>query len=92
VHFLVPSKINLNQGYHQIPLHSDSRSLIMFSTHASISHAAEIFQRKVSDAICGIPCIKNTSDDIYVGDRDNDTHDLHLCHTNSMSRGYQLTC
>lgn len=82
------SKIDLNQGYHQIPLHSDSRPLTTFSTHVGLfrykrlnfglSCAAEIFQKKVSNAIHGIPCVKNISDDIYVGGIDNDTHDLHL--------------
>ncbi|KAL9956135.1 hypothetical protein ACROYT_G037569 [Oculina patagonica] len=43
-----------------------------------ISFAAEIFQKKVSDAIQGIPCVKNISDDIYVGGIDKDTHDHHL--------------
>ena len=47
------SKIDLNQGYHQIPLHSDSRLLTTFSTHVllfrykrlnfGLSSAAEIF-------------------------------------------------
>lgn len=82
------SKIDLNQGYHQIPLHPDSRPLTTFSTHVGlfryrrlnfgISCAAEIFQKKVSDAIQGIPCVKNISDDIYVGGIDKDTHDQHL--------------
>ena len=82
------SKIDLNQGYHQIPLHSDSRLLTTFSTHVGLfpykrlnfglSCAADIFQRKVSDAICGIPCAKKIKDDIHVGDIDNDTHVLHL--------------
>ena len=82
------SKIDLNQGYHQIPLHSDSRPLTTFSTHVGLfrykrlnfglSCAAEIFQKKVSDTINGIPCVKNISDDIYVGGPDKDTHDQHL--------------
>ena len=82
------SKIDLNQGYHQIPLHSDSRPLTTFSTHVGLlrykrlnfglSCAAEIFQKKVSDAIRGIPCVKNISDDIYIGGIDNDTHDQYL--------------
>ncbi len=82
------SKIDLNQGYHQIPLHPDSRPLTTFSTHVGlfryrrlnfgISFTAEIFQKKVSDAIQGIPCVKNISDDIYVGGIDKDTHDHHL--------------
>ena len=82
------SKIDLNQGYHQIPLHPDSRALSTFSTHVGLfqykrlnfglSCAAEIFQKKVGDAIRGIPCVKNISDDIYVGGADKDTHDRHL--------------
>ncbi|KAL9965833.1 hypothetical protein ACROYT_G029685 [Oculina patagonica] len=82
------SKIDLNQGYHQIPLHPDSRPLTTFSTRVGlfrfrrlnfgISCATEIFQKKVSDAIQGIPCVKNISDDIYVGGIDKDTHDQHL--------------
>ena len=82
------SKIDLNQGYHQIPLHPDSRQFTTFSTHVGLfrykrlnfglSCAAEIFQKKVSDTINGIPCVKNISDDIYVGGTDKDTHDQHL--------------
>ena len=82
------SKIDLNQGYHQIPLHPDSRALSTFSTHVGLfqykrlnfglSCAVEIFQKKVGDAIRGIPCVKNISDDIYVGGADQDTHDRHL--------------
>ena len=30
------SKIGLNQGYHQIPLHPDSKSLTTFSTHVGL--------------------------------------------------------
>ena len=82
------SKIDLNQGYHQIPLHPDSRALSTLSTHVGLfqykrfkfglSCAAEIFQKKVGDAIRGIPCVKNISDDIHVGCADQDTHDRHL--------------
>ena len=82
------SKIDLNQGYHRIPLHPDSKSLTTFSTHVGLyrykrlnfglSCAAEVFQKKVSDAIRGIPCLKNISDDIYIGGVDNDDHDQHL--------------
>ncbi|CAB4034151.1 Pol poly, partial [Paramuricea clavata] len=39
------------------------------------SGMAEIFQKKVSDAVRGIPCVKNISDDIYIGGIDNDDHD-----------------
>ncbi|XP_044170588.1 uncharacterized protein K02A2.6-like [Acropora millepora] len=82
------SKIDLNQGYHQIPLHSYSRQFTTFSTHLGLfrykrlnfglSCAAEVFQKKVSDILNDIPCVKNISDDIYVGGTDKDTHDCHL--------------
>ena len=82
------SKIDLNQGYHQIPLHPNSRPLTTFSTHIGLfrykrlnfglSCAAEVFQKKVSDAIRGIPCVKNISDDIYIGGVDQEAHDRHL--------------
>ena len=32
----------------------------------------------MSDILNGIPCVKNISDDIYVGGTDKDTHDFHL--------------
>ena len=82
------SKIDLHQVHHQILLHSDSRPLTTFSTHVELfrykplnfglSCATEIFQKKVSDTINGIPCVKNIIDDIYVGGPDKDTHDQHL--------------
>ena len=69
-------------------LHSDSRQFTTFSTHVGLfrykrlnfglSCAAEVFQKKVSDTLNGIPCVKNTRDDIYVGGTDKDTHDYHL--------------
>ena len=84
----VLSKIDLNQGYHQIPLQSDSKQFTTLSTYIGLFHykrlnfglscAAEVFQKKVSDALNGIPCVKNISDDIYVGGTDKDTHDYHL--------------
>ena len=55
------SKIDLNQGYHQIPLHSDSRQFTTFSTHVGLfrykllnfglSCAAEVFQKKVTPSM-----------------------------------------
>jgi len=81
-------KIDRNQGYHQIPLHSDSKQFTTFSTDVGLFHykrlnfglsyAAEAFQKKVSDTISGIPCVNNISDDIYVGGPDKDAHDQHL--------------
>ena len=82
------SKIDLNQGYHQFPIHEDSRHLTTFSTHVGLyrykrlnfglSCAAEIFQRKVGDAIAGIQGVRNISDDIYIGGVDKAQHDERL--------------
>ena len=82
------SSIDLNQRYHQIPLHSDSRQFMTFSTHVGLFHykrlnfglsyAANIFQMEVSDTINGIPCAKNISDGIYVGGTEKNTNDQHL--------------
>ena len=42
-------------------------------------HALQKSSRgQVSDLIRGIPCVKNISDDVYVGGIDSDTHDQHL--------------
>ena len=95
------SKIDLNQGYHQFPLHEDSRNLTTFSTHVGLyrykrlnfglSCAAEIFQRKVGDAIAGIQGVRNISDDIYVGGVDKAQHDERLVQVLSRLKENQLT-
>ena len=43
-----------------------------------LSCAAEIFQKKVSDAIRGLPGIRNISDDIYIGGIDEEQHNERL--------------
>ena len=92
IHYLngckVFSKIDLNQRYHQISLHPDSKPLTTFSTHVGLfrykrlnfglSYAVDIFQKKVIDAMQGMLCFKNISDDIYIGGVDHDNHDRHL--------------
>jgi len=82
------SKLDLNQGYHQILLHPESRHLTTFSTHIGLwrykrlnfgmSCSAEIFQKQISDVITGIPGVRNISDDIYVGGADSEQHDNRL--------------
>ena len=95
------SKIDLNQGYHQLPLHPDSRHLTTFSTHVGLyrykrlnfglSCAAEIFQRKVGDATRGIPGVRNISDDIYIGGIDEAQHDDGLIKVLQRLKENQLT-
>ena len=83
------SKLDLKQGYHQILLHPESRYLTTFSTHViglyrykrlnfGMSCSAEIFQKRISDVIAGIPGTRNISDDIYIGGKDDDEHDHRL--------------
>ena len=82
------SKLDLKQGYHQIMLHPESRHLTTFSTHIGLwrykrlnfgmSCSAEIFQKKISDVVSGIPGVRNISDDIYIGGSDKAQHDERL--------------
>ena len=82
------SKIDFKQGHHQISLHPDSKPLTIFSTpvglfryrrlNFGICCAIAIFQKKVSDATRGIPCVKNISVDLYACGVDDDDHDRNL--------------
>ena len=70
------SKFDLNQGYHQVLLHPDSRHITTFSTHSGllrykrlsfgINAAAEKFQNVIASAISDIPNVKNISDDVII--------------------------
>jgi hypothetical protein len=81
------SKLDLNQGYHQLDLHPDSRHITTFTTHKGlfrykrlnfgISSASEIFQNAIANAISGIQGAKNISDDILIHARTpQDHHDI----------------
>ena len=66
------SKLDLNQGYHQLPLHPDSRHITTslsplrcLDTNVSFS-AAEMFQDVIVSAISDIPSVKNISDDVII--------------------------
>ncbi|KAK3752456.1 hypothetical protein QZH41_007498 [Actinostola sp. cb2023] len=79
------SKIDLNQGYHQLELDADSRNITTFATHLGlfrykrlsfgINSAAEIFQKAIEEAVQGIEGARNISDDIIVFDKQQDDHD-----------------
>lgn len=70
------SKLDLNQGYHQLSLHPDSRHITTFSTHIGlfrykrhrfgINAAAEKFQNVIASAIRDLPNVKNISDDVII--------------------------
>ncbi|XP_039265621.2 uncharacterized protein LOC120341213 [Styela clava] len=74
--YKVFSKLDLNQGYHQIKLHPDSRHITTFSTHIGlyrykrlnygVNAASEKFQYLIEQALHGLRGVKNISDDIYI--------------------------
>ena len=82
------SKLDLNQGYHQLELAPESRYITTFTTHLGlrrykrlnfgISSAAEVFQNKIQTTLEGIPGVRNMSDDIIVYAKDQATHDQNL--------------
>jgi hypothetical protein len=82
------SKLDLNQGYHQLLLAPESRYITTFSTHIGlfrykrlnfgISCAAEIFQNAISKVLNGIPGTINVSDDILIYAATKEEHDDRL--------------
>ena len=82
------SKIDMRMGFHQFVLSEDSRDITTFTTHAGlyrykrlsfgICSAPEIYQRKISDMIGGIPGVVNLADDIVVHGRTQVEHDNRL--------------
>ena len=82
------SKIDLNQGYHQIELEESSRYITTFSTHVGlrrykrlsfgVSSAAEVFQNIISEVISNVPGAINISDDILVFGKSKEDHDRNL--------------
>ena len=85
---LVFSKLDLNNGYHQLELHEESRYITTFSTHCGlrrykslkfgINSAADIFQNAIRNCIQDIPGSINVSDDILIFGRNQETHDASL--------------
>ncbi len=82
------SKLDMNQGYHQLELEPTSRFITIFATHRGlfrykrlhfgINCAAEIFDDAIRQTISGIPGVVNRSDDILVTGRDRSEHDKNL--------------
>ena len=81
-------KLDLNQGYTQLELASESRYITTFGTHMGlmrykrlnfgISSAPEIFQNVIRETLEGIDGAKNISDDILVFGKSQEEHDQHL--------------
>ena len=82
------SKLDLNQGYHQLLLAPESRYITTFSTHIGlfrykrlnfgVSCAAEIFQNAITNILNDIPGCLNVSDDILVHGQTKQEHDARL--------------
>ena len=79
------SKLDLNQGYHQLELDPNSRYITTFSTHKGlrrytrlpfgVTSAAEVFQATINQILEDIPGTRNISDDIIVYGPDQKSHD-----------------
>ena len=82
------SKLDLNQGYHQLELDPESRYITTFSTHKrlrrytrlpfGVTSAAEVFQATIQQILDDIPGTRNISDDIIVYGSDQESHDKAL--------------
>ena len=82
------SKLDMNQGYHQLELAPESRYITTFSTHRGLFRykrlnfgmncAAEIFDDVIRQTVSGIPGVVNRSDDIFVTGKTKDEHDSNL--------------
>lgn len=79
------TKLDLNEGYHQLEIEEESRSITTFSTHLGlrrykrlnfgINSAAEIFQDTIRQVLVNIPQVMNISDDILVFGTTKAQHD-----------------
>ena len=80
----VVSKLDLNQGYHQLELAPESRYITTFSTHKGlrrytrlpfgVTSAAGVFQATIQQILEGIPGARNISDDIIIYGSDQESH------------------
>ena len=95
------SKLDLNQGYHQLLLDEDSRYITTFTTHIGlwrykrlnfgIYFASEIFQNAIWETLGGVPGVLNVSDDILVYGKSPEEHDNILKQVLSRLREKGLT-
>ena len=82
------SKLDINNGFHQLVLSKDSRNITVFSAHAGlrrykrlnygISESPEIFQNEIIQALHGLDGCINISDDIIIFGKSQKEHDKNL--------------
>ena len=95
------SQLDLYNGYNQIELHPDSRSITTFSTHRGlfrhkrlsfgINAACEHFQKIISQTIIGISGVINLVDDILICGSSRQEHDNRLHQVMKRLQEYNLT-
>ncbi|KAK9710149.1 Reverse transcriptase (RNA-dependent DNA polymerase) [Popillia japonica] len=95
------SKIDLKNGYHQIVLSEQSRTITTFATHMGlfrykrlsfgINTAAEIFQDTIRQTLQGIPQVINISDDILIYGKTPEEHNANLLRVLDVLKNQQLT-
>ena len=96
------TKLDLNQGYHQIELHPDSRYITTFSSHVGlhrykrlnfgVNAASEKFQQIIEQVLEGLDGVRNISDDIVIGSANDRDHDkqVRACLRRLSQRGLTL--
>ena len=95
------SKLDLRQGYLQVPLHPDSRNLTAFVTHAGVFRytrvpfglcsAPSCFQKIMSTIFAGIPGVVIFLDDIVVHGSTPAIHDQRLTQVLDTLASHALT-
>ena len=95
------SKLDLAQGFHQIPIDEESRKLTTFVTNDSVwryktlmfgvSNAPELFQRTIQQTLQGIKGCKNISDDIIIYGKNKEEHNTALRNVLQRLREKNLT-
>lgn len=95
------SKIDLSEGYHQLELDEQSKTVTTFSTHLGlyrykrlnfgISSAAEIFQNTIRQLLANIKGALNYSDDILIFGTNQQEHDEALMNVLNKLKQENLT-
>ena len=95
------SKIDMNNGYHQFAIDDESKKYLVVSTpwgnlkHNTLAQgwitSQDEFDRRISEILAGIPCVKNNRDDCPIGGIDWTDHNRNLNTVLSRLQSYGLT-